>query len=287
MGIDLETAIKNTHLTKIERKVAEYILANTSAVCFQTASDIAKELDISDSSVIRFCRTLGYRGFPSLQKDLQEALSKHITQQEEKRTATYMRLPAQPMQSAMDELINNSYSKALKNLEDTCEKNPPQKYEEAAKLILSSDRKRIIGFRGSSGSAQHFGVLLTHMMDNVTFSTHDGSDVIEKVLDYGEKDCIILFACERYNRIARMVADMARESGCKLIVITDKLTSPVAFHADIAFVASAEGSQLFHSFIGFLFIAEALSNVISNQLGSSCRPRMERMEKYISMVELY
>ncbi|MGM9532450.1 MAG: hypothetical protein ACI3VO_11475, partial [Intestinibacter sp.] len=51
--IFLEKRIKNVKLTKTEKKIGEYILNNLSHVCFVTLAQLAKELDVSDTSVIR------------------------------------------------------------------------------------------------------------------------------------------------------------------------------------------------------------------------------------------
>lgn len=70
MGLQLETQIKNTRLTKTERIVADYFLEHMESLYFMTAKDIAMALHTSDTSVIRLCRTLGYRGFRELQQQL-------------------------------------------------------------------------------------------------------------------------------------------------------------------------------------------------------------------------
>ena len=42
------------------RAIASYMLANLYELPFQTAADIASKLGVSESSVGRFCRALGY-----------------------------------------------------------------------------------------------------------------------------------------------------------------------------------------------------------------------------------
>ncbi|MCK9800316.1 hypothetical protein M1B34_22140 [Pseudomonas sp. MAFF 302030] len=50
------------------RAIASYMLANLYELPFQTAADIADKLGVSESSVGRFCRAIGYSHFKDLKK---------------------------------------------------------------------------------------------------------------------------------------------------------------------------------------------------------------------------
>ena len=56
------------------RAIASYMLANLYELPFQTAADIASKLGVSESSVGRFCRSLGYSHFKDLKNDLKDDL---------------------------------------------------------------------------------------------------------------------------------------------------------------------------------------------------------------------
>lgn len=68
MTEELRAQLMGVKLTKKEKLIAEFILDNFAEACFITSTEIARRLQVSDSSVIRFTRTLGvYRlhGFPA------------------------------------------------------------------------------------------------------------------------------------------------------------------------------------------------------------------------------
>ena len=56
------------------RKIASYMLANLHELPFQTSASIATKLGVSESSVGRFCRSLGYAHLKALKQDLQNDL---------------------------------------------------------------------------------------------------------------------------------------------------------------------------------------------------------------------
>lgn len=58
--------------SKGKQQIALYILQNPNEATFQTAAQIGKAVNISESSVVRFASDLGYKGFPAFQKALQK-----------------------------------------------------------------------------------------------------------------------------------------------------------------------------------------------------------------------
>ena len=54
---ELREAINNATLTKTQKMIARYILDNSADACFMTSTEIAEQLGVSESSVIRFSRS--------------------------------------------------------------------------------------------------------------------------------------------------------------------------------------------------------------------------------------
>lgn len=69
---ELREIIHNATLTKTQQMIAEYILDNSADACFMTSTEIAAKLGVSESSVIRFSRSLGFSGFMDFQKSLRK-----------------------------------------------------------------------------------------------------------------------------------------------------------------------------------------------------------------------
>ena len=69
---DMKELFYSSHLTKTQKIIAEYVLDNASEACFMTSTEIALKLGVSESSVIRFSRTVGFDGFMDFQKALRK-----------------------------------------------------------------------------------------------------------------------------------------------------------------------------------------------------------------------
>ena len=68
----MKELLHSAHLTKTQKIIAEYVLDNASEACFMTSTEIALKLGVSESSVIRFSRTIGFDGFMDFQKALRK-----------------------------------------------------------------------------------------------------------------------------------------------------------------------------------------------------------------------
>ena len=56
--------------TNTEKKLAEYIIKNKDEVVGLSAQELSSKADISPAAVVRFSKTLGYKGFTALKVDL-------------------------------------------------------------------------------------------------------------------------------------------------------------------------------------------------------------------------
>ncbi|MCC7516989.1 MAG: MurR/RpiR family transcriptional regulator, partial [Pseudomonadales bacterium] len=50
-------------MRKSEKKVADYVLANLAGVINMRIVDLAAQADVSEPTVVRFCRAVGVEGF--------------------------------------------------------------------------------------------------------------------------------------------------------------------------------------------------------------------------------
>ena len=98
---------------------------------------------------------------------------------------------------------------------------------------------------------------------------------------------VILLGAERYSRMTCVLAEMAHDAGCRLIVITDKLTAPFAGDADIVLLADLSSPSPTNSYIGVNFLIEAIAFEFSRTLGVYPQQRLSRLDAYLSELQLY
>ena len=72
---------KMPQLTETEKKIGKFVLENYETVLQCNVSELATHSGVSDASVVRFCRSIGYRGFQdfkmNLARDIGQATQSH------------------------------------------------------------------------------------------------------------------------------------------------------------------------------------------------------------------
>ena len=263
MSGKLEQRIQSAHLTRTEKVIADYFLEHSGSLYFLTAKDIALALGVSDTSVIRLCRTLGYRGFRELQESLRSELSQVI--EREKYVIPQHQVPDK-LQKYQDLSSFQCLQFAVDCLQETYRKNDPEKYGQIVRILLE---------------------LLSQYTRHVEYFCDADTRCVEKLLDYGPHDCVILLGAERYSRMTCVLAEMAHDAGCRLIVITDKLTAPFAGDADIVLLADLSSPSPTNSYIGVNFLIEAGSRFVKEPRSLSPQQRLSRLDAYLSELQLY
>ena len=66
-------------LTKSEKRIADYIRKNQDECAFLSAGELAARLDLSEATLVRFARTLGFASYPAMREILQRAFRSRVT----------------------------------------------------------------------------------------------------------------------------------------------------------------------------------------------------------------
>ena len=94
--------------SKLQRRVGDYIIKYPLESSFITLETFASRLEISTTTVVRFCLKLGYTGFSELQKDLQDLVKERI--------APHGRLEANLKTIKEDTLLAQCAQKSIYNI---------------------------------------------------------------------------------------------------------------------------------------------------------------------------
>jgi DNA-binding MurR/RpiR family transcriptional regulator len=62
---------KSPRFTPVFKRVGDFIIGNYIKVAFMSASEVARELDVDITSVIRFSQRIGYSNFTELLREIQ------------------------------------------------------------------------------------------------------------------------------------------------------------------------------------------------------------------------
>ena len=156
-----------------------------------------------------------------------------------------------------------------------------------AECIIKSRNKYIIGFRGTSCCADYFTRKAVFFVPHLILCNMAESSVIEKLIDLNEEDCLVMFSFPRYSEINYSILELAKKRGSKIILITDRVTSPLVPYADYLLTVKIDGVGFTNSYVVPLCVAESLAILIGQKIGTDSIQRLADLDFYISKNNLY
>ena len=283
---DLVRKIQSMTLTRTDAEIAEYILAHLSTIGFQTSTTMAEEIGVSDTSVIRFIRKLGFKGYADFRSEMNARTARQIDRAQPDLTPgeKYLRTLEH---LGSGSLISDVSQDTLNNLQKSYAQLDQGTVEQIVDILLSSDRKYIAGFRGTACCAQYMASKLLFLTPHVVPILHADATAVENLLDITERDCLFLYSFPRYSEIARPLMEIARESGAKVILMTDRRTSPLANKADVVVTAQVDGLGFTNSYVAPLSLSEVILLSVSGRRDVTDSKRFNRIDSVMDREKLY
>lgn len=238
-----------TKLSKSQKIIAEYIINHYDKAAFMTAAKLGANINISESTVVRFANTLGYDGYPELQNALQELIKNKLT--------TVQRLE---MTDETDEIsiLNNVLKSDIENIRETIEEINKDSFKKVIENIFNAKKIYIIGSRSSTAIAEYLGFYLNLILENVIVVKPGISDVFEQMLRVNSDDLVIGIGFPRYSKRTLEVLKYAKSQNAKIVTITDSLISPLTSVADEVLISKSNMASFVDSLVAPLSLVNAL-----------------------------
>ncbi|SFE72524.1 MurR/RpiR family transcriptional regulator [Alteribacillus iranensis] len=257
-------------MSKSQKKIANYLIKHADTAPFLTASKLAKNAGVGEATVIRFATFLDYKGYPDMQRHLQEALQRKWTSAEVfARTTDKEDRP----ENAVSEILTDD----VQNLKETMQQMDMKEFEGAVKDIVQANRIYIIAYRSAVSVASFLEFYLDLVLQN-TELIREADGVSEHLLDITSDDLVIGFGFSRYTKRTVEAIKYAKQQGAKTLVITDHLLSPLVPYGDRKLLAVTEINSFINSFSAPLSIVSALVTAVTRQEHEKVERRLEQLE---------
>ena len=262
---------KAPSFSKGQRLIARYIMESYDKAAFMTANRLGKTVGVSESTVVRFAVDLGFDGYPSMQKAMQEMVLNRLT--------SVQRIEVTNDRIGNQDVVSLVLQSDMEKLRRTGETLDRDEFRAAVKAILGAKRVFILGVRSAAPLANFLGYYLNYMLNNVHVITASGSgEMFEKIVGINSNDVVVAFSFPRYSTSTVKGAQYCRSTGATVIGLTDTKLSPLGQNCDHVLVAKSDMVSLVDSLVAPLSIVNALIVAIAAQ-------REEELSRTFSTLE--
>ncbi len=279
---DLLSIIKEAmpSLSKGQKRIAAFIEKHYDKAAYMTAAALGREVDVSESTVVRFALELGFDGYPALQHSIQETVRKRLN--------SLQRMAVTNKRMAGADLLDVVLTSDIEKIKYTEEHMDRAAFERAVEAISGARCIYIIGMRSSSAMAEFMNYYLRYMAENVRLiRTTSGSEIFEQLLRMGEEDVMIAISFPRYSRRIVNAVEYARETGARVISITDSENSPIAKDAHAVLTARSDMVSFVDSLVAPLSIINALLAAVAQKKEEDLSATLTKLESVWDTFHVY
>ncbi|RBW69290.1 MurR/RpiR family transcriptional regulator [Bacillus taeanensis] len=249
-----------SQFSKTEQKIADYILQSPENMVHKTIDQVAAELDVAISTVFRFSKRLGFKGYQAMKIALASELSAAVKEIVEEK------ITENDNEQAITEKLFNSNIRMFK---ETIQVMDFSSLKKAVDVILKSEKVEFYG----TGSSAIVALDAHHKFIGSGISTAAYTDSylqLKSASQLTEKDTAILISHSGKDEELIRVLEAAKKQGAVTIGITNFSQSPLSQKADyVLYTASNQvdvrSDDTFSKIIQLSLIDALYVNVMSSQ----------------------
>lgn len=258
-------------LTKSEKRIANFLRKNQDEAAFLSAAEVADKLSISEATVVRFARTMGYPSYPALRTGLQDNFRQRITH------SSRLRSRLDDLREAGD-IFEKLTANEIDYLTQALETIDRQALAKAVEYFKTHQRIYIFGLGPSISLVDLMEIRLRRFGKDIIPLTSSGREVLESLVAMTPDDMIFVICFFDLNPTLQLVLDHATELGCKIVVLTDTLESIIGEKTDVILTARRGPVSEFHSLTVPMTVINTILLAVANENRENVIENLDKLD---------
>ena len=257
--------------TPAERTLAHYLLANLPSLPFETAATVATKVGVSEASVGRFCRSIGYRHLKDLKSSLQVDLGEKAWLIGDRLKDFHRR-----SQQGNAELAR-ALEQEIATLVTVYELAATPAFATAVQRLARRRSVWVAGFQTERGHAAELVHNLQYLRAGVHLADVSGGHFAEVLLSDPADTTLVLIDGRRYSRLTRDLALAARDDGIPVTLITDPYCDWAPGLVTELFAVPTDLNHFWDTTSAMSSLIGLVVNGVFRELGAGVEERMARV----------
>jgi len=259
-------------LTKSEKRIANYLRKNQEESAFLAAGEIADRLGLSEATLVRFARTLGFTNYPSMRTVLQENFRRRVTH------SARLRSRLDDLREAGD-IFDRLVVSEIDYMTQSLETVDRQALHQAVDMLRSRKRIFIFGVGPSISLVNLMEIRLGRFGWQVIPLTSAGREMLEPLIRMTDQDLLFVICFFDISGALKLILDYANEIHCPVIMLTDTLGSIIGDQADVVLSAKRGPVSEFHSLVVPMTIINTLLLAVAQQEQPQVMANLDKLDQ--------
>lgn len=238
--------------SRSQKAIARYIIDHLEETGYLSAEELARHGTTSSSTVVRFAQSLGFSGYPDLQR----------TARDEYRLGA----PTRPVMhddqllfAVEEDFLTRALRTDMLSLEETLAKNNLSRFNLAVDAVSTAGTILAVGLHEAAVVAQHAAYVF-EVLGIPCHAVTDGSESnVARLIRLTPGDALLAVGFRRAHPLTISFAAKAMALGAASIVITDNSLSELADRGTVTLYADIDSTFFAHSLVGPLSLVSALA----------------------------
>lgn len=259
-------------LTKSEKRIADFIHKRQDEAAFLPAGEIAERLDLSEATMVRFARKLGFDSYPAMREALQSTILRRMTH------SARLRSRLNDLREAGD-IFERLVASEIDYLTESIQTLSRDDLHAAVKLLQKHQRIFVFGLGPSVSLVDLLEIRLTRFGKFVVPLKTSGKEMLEPMLNMDSSDLLIAIGFFNLTPNLQMVIDHANQIKAHVILVTDTLGDLIGDQADVVLAARRGPVSAFHSLTVPMTIINALLLALSSEDEEQVMAQLDELDK--------
>lgn len=261
------------NLSKGESEVALWVERNYDSLPFANAAELAAGAGVSEMTVGRFVRRLGYPNF----KAFKATVSAEYRNDGDGSGNSRAYRVAVPKNTGRE--LDDLLSRELKAIVEVYELAGTRQWQAALDVVHKARRVNVTGFQGVKGMAMDFATRLKYARPGVRFADGRSGNWSEIFIEEPEHSCLIMVEVIPYAHEAVKIADLCLRRDIPLVIVTDRYSSWSRQYTPHVLTVATATKAFLDSTAGLSALLGLFLNGIAARRGSGTERRMRAMHE--------
>ncbi len=267
-------------MSKGYKRLAIYITDNYDKAVFLTAAKLGEVVGVSESTVVRFASSLGYKGYPQFQDALEEMVKNKLS--------SVQRMEVSYERVSQSDILENVLKADQEKIKHTLEHIDQKAFNQAVHTILNARHVYVIGIRSCAPLASFLSFYLNMIVDDcILISTSSSSEIFEQMIKIGPDDVIIGISFPRYSIRTLKALEFASNRNAHIITLTDSVHSPMNIYSSCNLIADSDMASIADSLVAPLSVINALIMALCMERGDAVSNRLIELESIWEDYQVY
>ncbi|TCP41347.1 MurR/RpiR family transcriptional regulator [Rhodovulum marinum] len=256
------------------RDAADYVAGHPVDVATRSLRSISASSGLAPATFSRLARALGFASYEEMRELSRNAVGRRYVSFSER----VQRLQAEAEAGAQPPFLTRQASACAANIEAMTRLIDPARLEATVDRLHRAENVVLYGALGSTGIVEYMAYMGNYFASNWRLAGRMGASLATAMADLTQADALIVLTKPPFARRAVRAAEMGRERGAYVVVMTDTHSCPALKWADSGFILPSDSPQFFSSYAASLVLAETIIGMLAARAGPAAKARIEEVE---------